>query len=114
MLERVVKEGSGKRAISDLYRLAGKTGTAHKVGEDGYSDDRYVATFAGFAPVSDPKLVMVVVVDEPTGTEYYGGEVAAPVFGRIMESALQQLQVKPDQPTANSFQWIVASEEAQS
>lgn len=97
MLETVTSEkGTGRRAQVEGYRVGGKTGTAHKVGRDGYEDSEYTAIFAGVAPVSDPELVLVVVVDEPQGREYYGGEVAAPVFSRIMEQALRLRQVAPD------------------
>jgi len=97
MLEDVVLTGTGRSAQSRLYRIGGKTGTAHKIDSQGYSDNSYVATFAGFAPVSNPKLAMIITIDEPSGEKYYGGEVAAPAFGRIMEAALQQLNVVPDQ-----------------
>lgn len=97
MLETVLsKEGTGRRASVPGYRAGGKTGTAHKVGQQGYKDDVYTAVFAGLAPISNPDLVLVVVVDEPKGQEYYGGEVAAPVFSRIMEQALRLRQVAPD------------------
>lgn len=97
MMETVISvKGTGRRAMVKGYRVAGKTGTAHKVGRDGYEDSAYTAIFAGVAPVSDPELVLVVVVDEPQGREYYGGEVAAPVFSRIMEQALRLRQVAPD------------------
>lgn len=99
MLETVVgKNGTGKRAAVEGYRVGGKTGTAHKVGRSGYEDSEYTAFFAGLAPLTDPDLVLVVVVDAPQGQEYYGGEVAAPVFSRIMEQALRLRQVIPDQP----------------
>lgn len=97
MLETVTSEkGTGRRARVDGYRVGGKTGTAHKVGREGYEDAQYTAIFAGLAPISDPELVLVVVVDEPQGQEYYGGEVAAPVFSRIMGQALRLRQVAPD------------------
>lgn len=97
MLEvAVTTEGTGHRARVEGYRVAGKTGTARKSGAGGYSEERFVAMFAGFAPASQPRLVMVVVIDEPTGEEYYGGQVAAPVFGRIMQGALRLLDVPPD------------------
>ena len=97
MLETVTgKGGTGTRARVDGYRVGGKTGTAHKVGRQGYEDSEYTAVFAGVAPISDRELVLVVVVDAPQGKEYYGGEVAAPVFSRIMEQALRLRQVAPD------------------
>lgn len=98
MLESVVhKGGTGERAQTVDYRVAGKTGTAHELGKGGYVDDRYLAVFAGFAPVSQPRLAIVVVVSAPQKGEYYGGEVPAPVFSRVMENALRVLNVVPDQ-----------------
>lgn len=97
MLEQVVLVGTGRSSQSSLYRIAGKTGTTHKVGATGYTEDRYVGTFAGFAPVSQPRLAMILTIDDPQGDQYYGGEIAAPAFGRIMEAALQLLNVTPDQ-----------------
>ena len=97
MLETVTSEpGTGTRARVAGYRVAGKTGTSRKVGAGGYSD-RYVASFAGFAPVSRPRLAAVVVIQDPAGEAYYGGQVAAPVFARVMESALRLHNVPPDQ-----------------
>ena len=96
MLETVVARGTGRRAAVANFRVAGKTGTAWKSGNGGYFGDRYLAVFGGFAPVSDPRLVTVVVIDEPRGTAYYGGEVAAPVFSRIVAGALRVLSVPPD------------------
>lgn len=80
------------------YVIAGKTGTVHKVGTEGYEYDQYISLFAGVAPASDPRLAMVVMVNDPKGREYYGGEVAAPVFSRVMTSALSTLNVSPDLP----------------
>ena len=97
MLETVVSEhGTGLRAAVQNYRVAGKTGTAWKSGVGGYSKDRYLAVFAGLAPVTAPKIVAVVIVDEPRGEDYYGGEVAAPVFSRIVGGTLRLLAVPPD------------------
>jgi cell division protein FtsI (penicillin-binding protein 3) len=97
MLEAAVgREGTGGLARVSGYRVAGKTGTVRKAGPRGYTEDRYLAVFAGIAPVSDPRLVMVVVIDEPAGEEYYGGQVAAPVFGRVMAGALRLLNLPPD------------------
>jgi cell division protein FtsI (penicillin-binding protein 3) len=77
--------------------VAGKTGTVHKPSKDGgYADDRYISVFAGLAPASKPRLVCVVIIDEPKGEQYYGGEVAAPVFSRIMAESLRLLNVAPD------------------
>ena len=105
MLETVIsKEGTGTRAKVPGYRVGGKTGTAHKVGQQGYKEDVYTAVFAGLAPISDPDLVLVVVIDEPKGREYYGGEVAAPVFSRIMEQALRLRQIAPDDGSVKNLQ----------
>jgi cell division protein FtsI (penicillin-binding protein 3) len=98
MLETVTqKGGTGTRARVEGYRVGGKTGTSHKVGKGGYQDSEYTAVFAGIAPISDPRFILVVVIDQPQGQEYYGGEVAAPAFARIMEEALRTLQIAPDQ-----------------
>jgi cell division protein FtsI (penicillin-binding protein 3) len=97
MLELAVgKDGTGSRAAVPGYRVGGKTGTARKVTAGGYTEDRYMALFAGFAPATSPRFAMVVVIDEPQGSEYYGGQVAAPVFGRVMSGALRLLDVAPD------------------
>lgn len=93
----VTAKGTGKRAAVEGYSVGGKTGTVHKVGRFGYEDDEYSSKFAGMAPLNDPELILVVVVDRPQGKEYYGGEVAAPIFARIMEQALRLHQVVPDQ-----------------
>ncbi len=99
MLEAVVAPGgTGRRAAVPGYRVAGKTGTVRKAEPGGYSDHRYVALFAGMAPASRPRLVAVVVIDEPRAGGYYGGEVAAPVFARVMAGALRLLDVAPDAP----------------
>ena len=99
MLEAVVSPGgTGHRAQVFGYRVAGKTGTVRKSARGGYADDRYMAVFAGLAPASDPRLVMVVVIDEPQGAEYYGGQIAAPVFAEVIAGALRLLRVPPDQP----------------
>ncbi len=97
MLERVVSaEGTASRANVDKFRVAGKTGTAERVIDGRYADDSYVSIFAGFAPASDPDIVMVVVVTDPRGEEYYGGSVAAPVFSSVMEGALRLRNTTPD------------------
>jgi cell division protein FtsI (penicillin-binding protein 3) len=97
MMERVVeKGGTGTKAQVRGYRVAGKTGTAKVSGPGGYTEHSYNAVFAGMAPVSDPRLVMVVVINQPHGKEYYGGLVAAPVFARVMSGALRLLDVAPD------------------
>ncbi len=97
MMETVTQSGgTGRRAQVPSYRVAGKTGTIHKIGKGGYRDDAYVALFAGVAPLDNPRFATVVVVDEPQGEEYYGGEVAAPVFSRIMAGSLRLMNVAPD------------------
>lgn len=90
MMERVVTEqGTGSRAALVGYRVAGKTGTAKKAENGGYSEARYVATFGGVVPVKKPKLAAIVVIDDPGGDAYYGGELAAPVFSNVMAGALR-------------------------
>ncbi len=97
MLEAVVDEGgTGKRARIQGYRVAGKTGTVRKSTEGGYAEDRYIAVFAGMAPASAPRLVMAVVINEPSAGQYYGGRVAAPVFAKVMGEALRLMNVAPD------------------
>jgi cell division protein FtsI (penicillin-binding protein 3) len=96
MLEQAASPGgTAPKAQVAGYRVAGKTGTVHKSVPGGYSRDKYLAVFAGMAPASDPRLVMVVMVDEPQG-QYYGGQVAAPVFSRVMSGALRLLAIPPD------------------
>ncbi|WP_434110203.1 peptidoglycan D,D-transpeptidase FtsI family protein [Methylocaldum sp. GT1TLB] len=98
MLEQVVtREGTALKAAIPGFRVAGKTGTVKKSGVGGYSSSRYLSVFAGMAPASKPRLVMVVMIDEPSAGEYYGGAVAAPVFSRVMEGALRLLNIAPDQ-----------------
>lgn len=96
MLKLAVSKGTGKRAQPGLYAAGGKTGTVHLVGARGYEDSQYKAIFAGMAPIDDPKIVTVIAVDAPQSGEYYGGEVAAPVFARVMGDALRLLNVKPE------------------
>lgn len=97
MLEGVLEPGGTAAAVSvPGYKLAGKTGTAQKVDPDGtYSDTRYVGSFIGFAPATDPGLLVAVIVDEPQGS-HFGAEVAAPAFGDIAEFALPYLGISPD------------------
>jgi cell division protein FtsI (penicillin-binding protein 3) len=98
MMEMVLTEGgTGVEAALIGYSAGGKTGTAQKIGKDGtYTNDRYVASFAGFTPIEDPRLAILVVIDEPQG-DYYGGTVAAPVFREIAQSALSYLNVQPSE-----------------
>lgn len=88
--------GSGWRAAVEGYHVAGKTGTVHKTSGSGYDEDRYMSLFAGFAPATDPRLVLVVVVDDPGAGQYFGGQVAAPVFANVMRGALRILNISPD------------------
>jgi cell division protein FtsI (penicillin-binding protein 3) len=101
MLEMVVLPG-GTAPLAQVagYRVAGKTGTAHKL-EDGHYVNHYIASFVGFAPASNPRLVVAVMIDDPSGAEYYGGEVAAPVFSKITGAALHALSVPNDAPLNN-------------
>jgi cell division protein FtsI (penicillin-binding protein 3) len=97
MLEEVVRPGgTGTGAAVTGYRIAGKTGTSWKFAAGGYSKDKYISVFAGLAPASNPRLAAVVVIDEPTGKLYYGGDVAAPVFADVMSESLRLLAVPPD------------------
>lgn len=99
ILESVVSQGSGKNAYIEGFKIAGKTGTAQKVGAGGYLPDKYVASFVGFAPADDPQVAMLVIIDEPVGL-YYGGQIAAPVFGAVMKDVLQYLKVNPQPAVA--------------
>lgn len=104
MLETVIRSGTGRLAHIAGYRVAGKTGTVHKTTGRGYAEDRYLSLFAGMVPASNPRLVAVVVVDDPRNGEYFGGRVAAPVFSRVMQEALRLLNIPPDEPLENGEQ----------
>ncbi len=95
MLEGVVQRGTAKAAGLERYQVAGKTGTAKKVVGGAYSSVEFNASFVGFVPSRQPAVTIVVVIDTPRGGQYYGGQVAAPVFKRIAEAALRQLGVPP-------------------
>jgi cell division protein FtsI/penicillin-binding protein 2 len=98
MLRGVVVEGTGTAAAIPGYTVAGKTGTAAKINaRGGYSHSRYVASFVGLVPATDPRLVIMVMVDEPRGS-IYGGDVAAPAFREIARFNMQHLEVPPDAP----------------
>jgi cell division protein FtsI (penicillin-binding protein 3) len=104
MLEMVIQPGgTALRAQVAGYRVAGKTGTAHKIGGTGYEKDKYVGSFVGIAPASNPRLIMAVMIDEPSieNDQYYGGIVAAPVFAAVMADALRMLAVPQDSPNTN-------------
>jgi cell division protein FtsI/penicillin-binding protein 2 len=97
MLAGVVADGTGTKAAIQGYTVAGKTGTAKKAP---YDEGKYVGSFVGFAPVESPRFAAIVVVDAPSSGDYYGGDIAAPVFSRIMQYALQLEQVPPTQTIA--------------
>ncbi len=100
MLEMaVLPGGTAPRAQIAGYRVAGKTGTAHKLEGGEYAADKYYASFVGFAPATSPRLIVAVMIDEPSAGQYYGGTVAAPVFSSVMAGALRLLAVPPDAPT---------------
>jgi cell division protein FtsI (penicillin-binding protein 3) len=96
MLASVVTEGTGSKAAIDSYRVAGKTGTVRKLGEDGYKDTEHIAFFAGMTPVKNPRIVGLVLINEPKTKAYGGGSIAAPVFSRVMAEALRILSVPPN------------------
>jgi cell division protein FtsI (penicillin-binding protein 3) len=97
MMQAVISpQGTGQRAAVKNFSIAGKTGTARISTAGGYASDRYTAVFGGIAPARDPRLVAVVVIDDPQGDRYYGSDVAAPVFARIVAGALRLLAVPPD------------------
>ncbi len=104
MLEMAVKPG-GTAPLAQVmgYRVAGKTGTSHKL-ENGRYVNKYVASFVGMAPASNPRLIVAVMLNEPAGKEHYGGQVAAPVFSNVMSVALRQLNVPNDAPLNNVLQ----------
>ena len=97
ILQRVVEAGTGEKARPAGYTAAGKTGTAQKIDETGhYSRGKYVASFVGFAPASDPRIIIAVMVDEPSNGRHYGGDVAAPVFAAVASNTLRAMNVAPD------------------
>ena len=103
MMETVTEQnGSAEKAKVPGYRVAGKTGTSRKAVANGYGEE-YVNIFAGVAPVSDPQLAVVILINEPKGELYYAGQTAAPVFAKIMGASLQMLNVPPDDKTVSSL-----------
>lgn len=97
MLEQAATlNGTARKARIPRYRIGGKTGTTHKLIGGSYENKRYVSLFAGLAPITDPKFVMVVAIDDPRGKFYYGGDVAAPVFSKLMGDLMRLYNVKPD------------------
>jgi cell division protein FtsI (penicillin-binding protein 3) len=102
MLEMATQPGgTAPKAQVIGYRVAGKTGTAHKLEGRGYASNKYVSSFVGFAPASQPRLIVAVMIDEPGAGQYYGGTVAAPVFSSVMGAALRTLGVPTDAPVNN-------------
>lgn len=102
MLEMAVQAGgTAPKAQVAGYRVGGKTGTAHKLEGGRYAANKYVSSFVGFAPVSDPRVVVAVMIDEPSAGQHYGGAVAAPVFREVATGALRTLGIAPDAPTVN-------------
>lgn len=104
MMQRVVSDdGTGRRAQVANYSVAGKTGTVHKFIAGGYAEERYLSIFAGMVPADSPELVMVVMIDEPRNGEYFGGQVAAPVFSQVMAGAMRLMDVAPDRITGKQL-----------
>jgi len=102
MMEQVTSDqGTAKKANVPGYRVAGKTGTVHKVSANGYEAHQYLGLFAGVAPADNPRIAMVVVIDDPKGDAYYGGLVAAPVFSRIMSGLLRVKNIPPTKTVEN-------------
>ena len=97
MMEAVVKPGgTAVQAAVPFYSVAGKTGTAKRHTAGGYQDGHYIASFAGMIPAKNPRLVMVVMIDDPQAGTYFGGTVAAPVFSEVMTGAMRILNIAPD------------------
>lgn len=110
-MARVVSDGTGRNAAVPGYAVAGKTGTAEKV-QGGSGPKRYISSFVGFAPVPNPRFAMLVTIDEPTGV-YYGGQIAAPVFGQLGPEILEVLGVAPSTVIGEGTQKIPAIRQAQ-
>lgn len=97
MLEKVATpEGTARKARIPRYRIGGKTGTSHKLVDGNYKNKRYMSLFAGIAPITNPRFVMVVAIDDPRGKRYYGGDVAAPVFADLMKDLMRLYNIRPD------------------
>ena len=97
-------QGTAPLAQISGYRVGGKTGTAYKQENGGYQTNKYIASFVGFAPVSKPRVIVAVMIDEPSAGKHYGGEVAAPIFARITGETLRAMRVAPDAPFATLIQ----------
>ena len=104
----VMPGGTAPRAQVPGYRVAGKTGTAHKPEDGSYAAHKYVSSFVGFGPVTDPRFIVAVMIDEPAGAKYFGGDIGAPVFASVMGAALRMMSVAPDAP--QTLQLIAAPE----
>ena len=99
MLEMAVGPGgTAPKAAVPGYRVGGKTGTAHKL-EGGVYANKYIASFVGLAPISNPRLIVAVMIDEPGGAQHFGGQIAGPVFANVMGGALRALGIPPDAPS---------------
>ncbi|QOJ24771.1 MAG: penicillin-binding protein 2 [Gammaproteobacteria bacterium] len=111
MLEMATKPG-GTAPLAQIsgYRVAGKTGTAHKLVDGQYANKRYISTFVGYAPASNPRLIIAVMIDEPSAGKYFGGAVAAPVFSKVMSGALRILNIPPDAPANNVITFTATPE----
>jgi cell division protein FtsI (penicillin-binding protein 3) len=107
----VTQQGTGYRAAVPGYRVAGKTGTVRKVKDGRYLSGRYQSIFAGMAPASRPRLVVVVMIDDPRQGDYYGGKVVAPIFSNIMAGALRVLNIAPDALPMESATLVNATKE---
>ncbi|WP_461515812.1 peptidoglycan D,D-transpeptidase FtsI family protein [Porticoccus sp.] len=99
--------GTATRAAIPSYEVAGKTGTVHKVGKNGYEKNRYVGLFAGMVPADNPRLVAVVIINDPRGGKYFGGEVAAPVFSNVVADALRMLKIPPQLDQSDQVAQVV-------
>jgi cell division protein FtsI (penicillin-binding protein 3) len=109
-MQKVVLEGTGRKAMLEGYTSAGKTGTGQKVdpATGAYSKTKYIASFAGFAPVNDPQIVVAVILDSAVGL-HQGGQISAPVFRRISQQVLEYLHVPHDLPLAPQHQLLLAA-----
>src|SRR6202041_3143978 len=110
MMQKVVLEGTGRKAILEGYTSAGKTGTGQKVdpATGAYSKTKYVASFAGFAPLNNPQIVVAVILDSAVGL-HQGGQESAPVFHRVAQQVLEYLHVPHDMPLAPQHQLLLAA-----
>ena len=115
LLETVVEDGTGRRAAVPGYRVAGKTGTAQKASETGgYAARKFVASFVGFAPARDPRLVAMIAIDEPEPSlGYHGGDVAAPVFAGVVGPTLLYLGVPPEREQLESWPGELVADHAE-